>query len=79
MGRGGRVTYLSLEPYPYEGVEHVLSREVPLPLTREEVREGRGPLTDGTGFPYAEAWRLRYPEQCDAVAYTRTIRSRAEP
>ena len=31
------VTYLSLEPNPYEGVVPVHSREVPLPLTRDEI------------------------------------------
>ena len=31
----GCVTYLSLEPYPGEGVGPFHSREVPLPLTRD--------------------------------------------
>ncbi len=37
MGCDGCVTYLSLEPYPGEGVGPVHSREVPLPLTRDEI------------------------------------------
>ena len=56
MGCDGCVTYLSLEPYPGEGVGPFHSREVPLPLTRDEIGS---PLTNGNGFPYAEGWRLR--------------------
>ena len=37
MGCDGCVTYLSLEHPPGEGVAPVHSREVPLPLTREEI------------------------------------------
>ena len=37
-------TYLSLEPNPYEGVVPVHSREVPLPLTRNQfIANWRGP------------------------------------
>ena len=37
MGCDGCVTYLSLEHPPGEGVGPVHSREVPLPLTRDEI------------------------------------------
>ena len=53
------VSRVSAEPYPGEGFGPALSREVPLPLTRGEIRKGRSPLTNGNGFPYAEGWRLR--------------------
>ena len=38
------VTDLSLEHPPGEGVGPVHSREVPLPLTRSEIRKSRSPL-----------------------------------
>ena len=37
MGCDGCVTYLSLEHPPGEGVGPVHSREVPLPLTKDEI------------------------------------------
>ena len=75
MGCDGSVTYLSLEPYPREGVGPAHSREVPLPLTRGEIGS---PLT-GNGFPYAEGWRPRYPadrtftRQCSSSSHLRLV------
>ena len=56
--RGGFEKMTREATHASQGRRPVHAREVPLPLTREEIGS---PLTNGNGFPYAEGWRLRYP------------------